>query len=45
LPVTIRCRHGVEVDRYRRCGGIFFDHRELATVLARRRRPRGRRED
>jgi Zn-finger nucleic acid-binding protein len=29
--------HGVEVDQCRRCGGIFFDRRELPAVLARSR--------
>src|SRR5215813_10531665 len=29
--------HGVEVDRCRRCGGIFFDHDELPAVLAKSR--------
>jgi Zn-finger nucleic acid-binding protein len=29
--------HGVEIDRCRHCGGIFFDHRELPTILARSR--------
>jgi Zn-finger nucleic acid-binding protein len=29
--------HGVEVDRCRRCGGIFFDHGELGAVLGRSR--------
>jgi Zn-finger nucleic acid-binding protein len=32
-----RAIHSVEVDHCRRCGGIFFDHRELPTVLARAR--------
>lgn len=32
-----RSIHGVEVDRCRNCGGIFFDRRELAAVLARSR--------
>ena len=34
-----RALHGVEVDRCSRCGGTFFDHRELPTVLARARSP------
>jgi Zn-finger nucleic acid-binding protein len=29
--------HGIEIDRCRNCGGIFFDHRELPAVLARSR--------
>ena len=32
-----RAIHGVEIDGCRHCGGIFFDHRELPTVLARSR--------
>jgi len=32
-----RAIHGVEIDQCRHCGGIFFDHRELPTVLARSR--------
>ena len=38
---------GVEIDRCRRCGGAFFDHRELPAILARGpagRRPRRGRE-
>ena len=34
-----RALHGVEVDHCGHCGGTFFDHRELATVLARGRGP------
>jgi Zn-finger nucleic acid-binding protein len=29
--------HGIEIDRCRHCGGIFFDHHELPAVLARSR--------
>jgi Zn-finger nucleic acid-binding protein len=29
--------HGIEIDRCRHCGGIFFDQRELPAVLARSR--------
>jgi Zn-finger nucleic acid-binding protein len=32
-----RAIHHVEIDQCRHCGGIFFDHRELATVLVRSR--------
>ena len=32
-----RAIHGVEVDRCRHCGGTFFDHQELPTILARSR--------
>lgn len=32
-----RSIHGVEIDGCRNCGGIFFDDRELQTILARSR--------
>ena len=35
--LELRTLRGVEVDQCRRCGGIFFDHRELPAVLAARR--------
>src|SRR5262245_17446151 len=43
--------HGIELDRCRHCGGIFFDRRELPAVLAKSRerlaplRRRWRREE
>jgi Zn-finger nucleic acid-binding protein len=33
---------GVEIDQCRACGGIYFDHGEIATVLARGRGILGR---
>jgi len=32
-----RSIHGVEIDGCRNCGGIFFDDRELPTILSRSR--------
>ena len=47
--LEVRSIHAVEIDQCGNCGGIFFDHRELATILARSRvqlsalrRPRGK---
>ncbi len=43
-----RAVRGVEVDQCSHCGGTFFDHRELPTILARSRSrlaARARRED
>jgi Zn-finger nucleic acid-binding protein len=36
-PLETRGLQGVEIDQCRACGGIYFDHGEIASVLARGR--------